>query len=171
MIKRLKYGATYILDKIDQDIIIKMSDRICGQKRKHFVDNFQVDKSLSLNTLNVEGFGAELAFCRLQGVPFDSTTIERESHFNKVDATLKNNMTVDVKWTKYRAGHLAVRIGKELKYVNMYALIIGNFPSYWFAGWATYEDTIKEENKKNLGKGFGYCLNQSQLNKELVIQH
>lgn len=165
----LVYSTKYILNDDEQKLIQNMSEIICAQGRLHFTNNYQRDKSMQLHQMNLNGFGAELAFCRLCQISFDSTTIENESHFTKVDAILMNGKTVDVKNTVYKSGKLIVRTGKEQKVVDLYALMIGVFPNFSFNGWASYEQIIRPENIKNLGWGPAYCLTQDQLNKKLSI--
>lgn len=165
----LKYGDKYTLSESEQELIVGMAKDICSQDRSYFVKNYQVDKSLKLYDLNINGFGAELAFCKLCDIEFDSTTIENENHFKKVDATLKNGIKVDVKNTKYKSGKLLVRIGKEAEPVDVYALMIGTFPSFTFSGWAKSEQIINPSTIKDLGHGNGYVMTQDELNKELKI--
>jgi len=166
---KLTAGTVYLLDEVDRKAIQEMSDKICGQDRSFFTENFKRDKSMPLNEMNLNGFGAELAFCKLCNVPFDYSTIEKESHFSKVDAILKNGKTIDVKTTVYVNGKLIVRVGKEQKIVDIYALMTGKFPEFKFCGWATYEEIIQVKNIGNLGWGAAYSLTQSQLNNEFEI--
>lgn len=156
-------GTVYNLQLRDQQIIKNMSDLICRQDRTYFTSNYQRDKTMSLDELNINGFGAELAFCRLCNIDFDSMTNEKESHFTKADCTLTDGRTVDVKNTKYSSGKLIVRCGKEEKKVGIFVLMTGVFPIYTFRGWSTYEQIIQPENIINLGKGDAYCLTQSCL--------
>ena len=134
----LIYGTKYNLIGEEQKLINNMSESICGQGRLHFTNNYQRDKSMKLHNMNLNGFGAELAFCKLCQIPFDSSTIEKESHFTKMDAILKNGKTVDVKNTVYSSGKLIVRTGKEHKVVDLYAIMIGTFPNFIFSGCASY---------------------------------
>lgn len=166
---KLIYGNRYKLTASEQNIIINMSEIICNQGRLHFTSKYQRDKSFKLHQMNLNGFGAELAFCKLCNIPFDSSTIEKESHFSKVDATLINGKTVDVKNTVYSSGQLIVRTGKEQKIVDIYALMIGTFPNFVFSGWASYEEIIQPKLIKDLGWGPAYTLAQIDLNKELII--
>jgi hypothetical protein len=167
--KFLNYNTYYNLTHQDKEIIEEMATNICKQDRSYFLNNYKIDKNVKLYEMNLNGFGAELAFCRLCDVEFDSSTIEKENHFNKEDAILKNGTTVDVKNTIYPNGKLLVRIGKEEKDIDIYALVIGKFPSFKFAGWASYKDIINPELKKDLGYGPTYCLPQDNLNKILEI--
>ena len=165
----LLLGTQYTLEENDKNIILKMSKRICEQKRKYFVDNYKYDHSVSLDYTNINGFGAELAFCRLWGFKFDFSTIEKENHFKKIDCILPDGRSVDVKQTKYENGMLAVPVNKKKTYVNLFALMTGVFPSYTFKGWTTYEYQIQKKNIINLGRGPGYCLPQSEINKDLQL--
>ena len=167
---KLIKNTTYVLNEKDKKLIQEMSDKICSQDRSFFTNNFKRDKSISLNEMNLNGFGAELAFCNLSNVLFDNSTIEKESHFSKVDAVLKNGKTIDVKNTIYTNGKLIVRLGKEQKVVDIYALMTGKFPNFKFCGWAKYEEIIQAKNIVNLGWGDAYALNQNQLNDELEIE-
>lgn len=167
---KLTAGTVYVLDELEIKAIQEMSDKICAQDRSFFIDNFKRDKLTPLNEMNLNGFGAELAFCKLCNVEFDYSTIEKESHFSKDDAVLKNGKTVDVKTTVYTNGKLLVRVGKEQKVVDIYALMIGKFPQFKFCGWAAYEEIIQVKNIVNyLSFGDSYTLTQSQLNNELEI--
>ena len=162
-------GTTLKLTEPDQQLIEEMAANICKQDRSYFVDNFKRDKITTLYQMNLNGFGAELAFCRLCDVEFDSSTNQHESHFNKEDAILKDGTTVDVKNTTYPKGKLIVRTGKESKLIDIYALVIGTFPVFKFSGWAKYKDIIQQKLIVNLGGGDSYCLPQNRLRKSLKI--
>ena len=164
----LKRGTKYTLSLEDRMAIIQMSERICEQKRQYFQDNFKRDKLTDLHTMNLNGFGAELAFCRLVNAEFDFTTDETENHFLNPDCTLADGKTIDVKTTIYPGGKLIVRTGKEDVHVDAYALMIGTFPSFTFRGWATYEEIIRDVNLQNLGYGDNYALEQGELESILV---
>ena len=165
----LIFGKTISLSYRDQELIINMSMDICKQDRSYFIDNYKRDTAIDLYQMNLNGFGAELSFCRLCDIEFDSSTIQEENHFNKADAIMKDGRTVDVKNTTYPSGKLLVRTGKEKKYVDIYVLMIGVFPTFRFSGYIKYKDIIKPELIKNLGKGDSYCLDQSDLNKYLLL--
>ena len=165
----LNYGTSLELTQSDQELIKDMSATICKQDRSYFVNNFKRDKTMTLYEMNLNGFGAELVFCRLCGVEFDSSTIQKESHFSNADAILKDGTTVDVKNTTYPNGKLLVRTGKESKLVDIYALVIGTFPVFKFSGWASYKDIIQKKLIINLGMGNSYCLPQNSLRKSLKI--
>jgi hypothetical protein len=163
----LHYGTKITLSLADQKLIENMSATICNQDRSYFVNNFKKDKSVKLYNMNLNGFGAELAFCRLCGIEFDSSTNKNDNHYNNPDAVLNNGLTVDVKNTIYKNGKLIVRTGKEHKRVDLYALVIGTFPDFTFVGWKEYDHIIDKSLIVNLGWGPAYCLSQDNLNKTL----
>lgn len=169
MKKELNYGDSYELNFKQQQIILNMADEIAKQDRSYFENNFKRDKSMDLAVMNINGFGAELAFCRLTDSKFDSTTIAKENHFLKDDAVLADGRTVDVKTTVYKTGKLLIRFGKEDKKVDLYALMIGEFPKYTFRGWISYDDIINQENIVEFPQGKSYVKTQQELNHNLII--
>jgi len=166
--KKLTFGTEIILSESDQELIKNMSTSICNQDRSYFINNFKKDASVKLYNMNLNGFGGELAFCRLMDLKFDSSTNKNENHYNNADAILNNGKTVDVKNTIYNNGKLIVRKGKESKKVNLYVLMVGTFPNFRFCGWKEYEIIINSNLLVNLGYGDAYCLPQSELNEVLL---
>ena len=169
MLKKLVSGTNYTLNQDEQSLILNMAAEICSQDRSLFVNNYKVDKSMSLMDMNKNGFGAELAFCKLCDVDFDSSTIKEENHFCRADAKFIDGTEIDVKTTVYDFGKLLVRGGKEKKVVDIYTLMTGVFPNYVFRGWATYNEIIRPENIERYNWGFTYAMKQNRLRKELDI--
>ena len=77
--------AIHILSEPDQKLITKMATIICEQQREYFVSHTKRDKSMEFYKMNLNGFGAELAFCRLAKVEFDESVIENENHFKSTN--------------------------------------------------------------------------------------
>ena len=65
---------------------------------------------------------------------------------------------------------LVAGLWKKETFVDIFVLMIGKFPSFTYKGWVTHDYLINEKNIKDLGKGKGYCINQSELNKDLEIK-
>jgi hypothetical protein len=117
---------------------------------------------------DVEGFAAELAFSRLVNVYPDLTIGARHGGF---DCELNEyfGIRVDVKATRYRSGRLLATRGKfDVSDVDVYALMVGEMPTYRFVGWATKEELIQQANLSDLGRGVGYVLPQARLHRELL---
>jgi len=167
---KLIYGSKYSLSLNEQQQIKEMADKIESQGRDYFKNNYKIDKSMRFRDMNINGFGAELAFCKLCNTDFDSSTNESENHFNKFDTVLRNGLSVDVKTTKYRTGKLLVRLGKEKKKVDVYALMIGEFPNYEFKGFAYYQDIVNNDNIIKIRDVKTYALTQDFLKKELQFE-
>jgi hypothetical protein len=115
--------------------------------------------------VNLEGVGAELAFCRLANVYPDLTTHIRAGG---ADALLHDGLRLDVKATRHENGQLLVLPSKTAGDADLYALMTGTFPAYVFQGWARAEDVRQPENLKNLGYGEAYALPQAKLRRRLV---
>lgn len=110
---------------------------------------------------DLEGIGAELAFCKLMNVYPDLQCENRPV----ADATLPCGKTVDVKSTTYEDGKLAVTLWKKPT-VDLFALMVGRFPTYRLAGFRPAQEVISLLNIGNLGHGETYVLEQWQLNQK-----
>ena len=170
MRKELNYNDSYTLNQEEQDLIKNMATTITNQDSSYFTNNFKRDQTMDFYDMNLNGFGAELAFCNLTFSEFDSTTNPNQNHFLKDDAVLADGRTVDVKTTVYKTGKLLIRCGKEDKKVDLYALMIGEFPKYTFRGWIAYDDIIDQENIVELPQGKSYVKTQQDLNHNLIIE-
>lgn len=107
---------------------------------------------------DLEGIGAEIAFCRMMNVYPDLSLDGRPNH----DAVFFGS-TVDVKATKYRNGHLLAVRGKVDKPAEIYALMVGEFPSYRFAGLMPSCSFLLPERIADFGYGQSYAASQSDL--------
>jgi len=115
------------------------------------------NQSGELTDLN--GIAAEIAFCKIHNVYPD---LEINVH-PAADCVLHSGEEVDVKTTRYASGRLlAVRWKKPN--VDLFALMIGEFPSYRYAGSMTAAELLKDERLRDFGHGLGYAADQSELN-------
>ncbi len=172
MIQKLKFGMVYTLSYEDMSIIEEMAKNFEAQNDNgYFEKNFKIDKNMKQREMTINGFGAELAFCRLCAINFDDSVETFKNYFIQDDAVLKNGKRIDVKNTIYKYGRLAISPNKAKHIVDGYALMIGEYPTFTFKGWATYDEIINEKNFKTLPKRHykSYILEQHQLNKELII--
>jgi hypothetical protein len=112
-------------------------------------------------TTDLEGIGAELAFCRIANVYPDLTI---DSHPEE-DALTHCGRRVDVKGTRYERGHLLAVLGKAGKAADIYVLVVGTFPRYRIAGMAYAEEVFKDENIKDFGYGPTYAVPQRNLHR------
>lgn len=118
-------------------------------------DNWQTD---------LEGIAAEIAFCKHQNIYPD---LEIGS-YGIADCVSVKHGQVDVKSTKYKRGRLlAIRKKMELPMLpDTYVLMIGEFPTYEFAGYIPSSDLLQEHNLIDLGYGLTYGVEQPKLIKD-----
>jgi len=109
--------------------------------------------------MHLDGFGGELAFCRLFNVYPDLQVNDK----NRADCRLHCGLTVDVKTTHHENGRLISIRHKVEKQADLYALVVGRFPRYRLVGLATAEELFSDESLKDLGHGPTYMLDQDRL--------
>ena len=107
---------------------------------------------------DLEGIAGEMAYCKIFNVYPDFQT----NVIPKADCILHNGLTVDIKTTKYAKGHLIAAKWKG-DGVDLYALMVGTFPTYKFVGLATKQELLAKENITNFGRGDLYALPQEKL--------
>lgn len=107
-----------------------------------------------------QGIGAEMVYCKLMNV-YPDLTIDGGRPLD--DALLINGKTVDVKATKYKNGKLLVSTKKRSMPCDIYALMVGTFPTYRLAGHMTAEELFQNKRLEDLGHGDGYAANQEEL--------
>jgi len=90
---------------------------------------------------DIDSMGAELAFCRLFNVYPD---MDPQRAKPLVDATLPSGLTVDVKQTSYKNGHLAPKAMSRSEPCDIYALVIGTVPHFNYVGWLDYEAVFQK---------------------------
>ena len=118
---------------------------------------------------DLEGIGAEMAFCKLFNVYPDLTIGPRSAKCNQdfFDCTV-NGYTIDVKATKYPSGRLLAAPWKgEGNPPKCYALMVGKFPTYVFKGFMFSKDLLVPARLGNLGHGPTYIASQDELIGEL----
>lgn len=83
------------------------------------------------------------------------------------DTVLQDGRTVDVKVTQYKNGKLLVKALDRHKngLPDMYALMIGKFPEYEFAGWISSTEVIQEDRIDNTLPHPAYTAYQHELRK------
>jgi len=149
------------LDKTEQEIAESLAKRRYNAARKAGVTNAKIGPQ-SNHLTDLEGIGSEFAFCKLFNLFPDLTVGARKGGH---DCLITDDyFRVDVKATKYKTGRLLARTSKTMEDADLYALMIGEFPTYSFVGWAWNYQLLKEENIMNLGHGNGYALTQEELN-------
>jgi hypothetical protein len=108
---------------------------------------------------DLEGFGAELAFCKLMNIYPDLET----ENYPSYDCMDCNGITYDVKSTIYPNGHLLATLKKKNNPPDKYVLCVGEFPEYKIVGEIGADEFLQDSNIGNLGKGPGFMLTQAEL--------
>lgn len=114
----------------------------------------------SQETIELEGVGAELAFCKLANVYPDTGNAPRPE-----DCHLADGRRVDVKATRHEHGHLLAVRWKKVGAVHLYVLMVGEFPRYRCAGFYPSDDLLREERLKEIGGGLAYAASQDELQR------
>ena len=150
-----------ILNDSEQKLAIYVARKRYESSRKSGIVNAKKGPQSNEQT-DLEGIGAEIAFCKMfnvypdlgEGCPYaDAWTLELGS--------------VDVKATKWRKGRILAQPSKiNLEKVDNYVLMVGQFPSYRYVGSASSEELLHPQSITDMGHGPVYALNQSQLKQK-----
>jgi hypothetical protein len=145
------------LSNIEQAIAKSIARLRHQNARDKGIKNSKIGSQSNEET-DLEGIGAELAFCKMFNIYPDLQV----DHLPEEDALLRTGQKVDVKTTKYERGHLIVALWKKHK-MDLYSLMVGKFPLYRFAGVIPAEKVFLPSNLKNFGYGNSYAVKQSEL--------
>lgn len=110
--------------------------------------------------IDLEGAGAEVAFCKLANVYPDT-----DPGAKAVDAWTRHGVAVDVKATTHEDGRLLAVRWKKRGEVAVYVLMVGKFPTYRCAGFLDSDELLRNERLKDLGRGLAYCASQHELDQ------
>ena len=121
--------------------------------------NPQQGAVLSEQDMDLEGAGAELAFCKVANVYPDLN----DDHTNQVDAWTRGGARVDVKATRHERGRLLAVRWKQTGKVDFFVLMVGTFPKYRCAGFFPSNDLLKPHRLAQIGRGFSYAAEQDEL--------
>lgn len=117
--------------------------------------------------MDVDGFAAELAFCKAMNLNPDlAITNQSLTH----DCISRNGKTIDVKTTRCEGGRLLVTPNKKDSQTQIYVLVVGTPPAFNVIGWATKEEVFDARHFRELNGRWSYILEQSQLSK-FVADH
>lgn len=151
--------------------LTKMEQAICkyivSERKRNNSDAGVKEKKVSdqsSDDIEIDGYGGEIAFCRLFNLFPDFTTHPRGQDNDFGDCISKTGKRIDVKTTKYETGKLICALWKNNN-VDVYVLMTGTFPNYTYRGYATAENLKRQENIKNLGRGELYVMDQNNLSK------
>lgn len=146
----------------EQSIARYIAEERENNKKKHGVTDRKYDARQDSLQLNINGFGAEMAFCKFENV-FPDFTIH--NFMGGTDAIDKKGRRVDVKWSG--TDMLLAPRHKKRNQSDIFVLVKGDFPTFKMIGWATEDELLHEDNLKdwfNKGKE-GYGIHKDDLNR------
>src|SRR3990172_4634421 len=129
---------------------IEHDDPECPGYSKENENNNIVERKMSNRSsreINLDGYGAEFAFCKLFGTKLDKTHYSRGVKSDDGDTQLPSGKWVDVKCP--RTKDLMTPTWKSKAKADYYAMMIGSFEEgFEFRGFVTKEDFFQEKRKK-----------------------
>lgn len=135
-----------------------------GSKARTVMGNGRTQKENDLF-----GYGAEMAFCKLVNTYPD---LSWHSRTGGLDSRLPDGTRVDVKYSSNPKGDLLVRKDrKKPGEIDIFALLTGEFPRYYFVGYATEAEVFAATVSE--GKwSTNYVIPQAHLHKpEKLTEH
>lgn len=145
--KNIKIGTKVSLNSGEQMIAVHIAE-----SRRKANKNSQKNKHRTYpeEAIELEGVAGELAFCKLFNVMPDMSVGAR-SAIDKTDKgdALVENTTVDVKTTRKRDTKLIVGQNKKYNDVELYALMLGEFPNYTFLGFTSKKFLMQDINLRD----------------------
>lgn len=88
----------------------------------------------------VSQYGAELAFCKIMNI-YPDTAYDK---FNPEDCILSGHTRIDVKYTDLETGRLLAKKKDWSNPPDYFALMIGKFPKYRFAGFMKASELLTD---------------------------
>lgn len=158
----MKIGTKITLNETEQRLCKHIAKERYKVNRKKGVKNSKIGNQSDYLT-DLEGFGGEMAFCKLFNVYPDLKVQVTNQQTDTGDCVLPNGKVIDVKTTKYKNGKLLAAKWKTCEDIDAYALMVGTFPSYKFMGFMSRQELLQDSRLTNLGHGEGYAAHQSEL--------
>jgi hypothetical protein len=148
-----------ILNDIERSIAKTLAKKRYAKNRDTNTVNKKIGNQSDEYT-DLEGIASEIAFCKIFNIYPDFNLDDRPA----ADCFLSDGSSVDVKSTKYKNGKLLCVPWKKPN-VDLFALMIGEFPKYKYVGTMTSQELIQDKRLIDLGYGKSYGANQEELDK------
>jgi hypothetical protein len=164
-IPNIPIGRVVTLTDVEVAIVRGIAKKRYNACRAKGIKNSKVGEQSNEQT-DAEGFGAELAFCKLHNIYPDLEIKPRVTEDDDGDARLPiEGGLVDVKSTTYTTGRLITAHWKKPDTVDLYALMVGTLPTYTFKGFIRARDLLIPEKLGSLtgGKATAYIAEQGEL--------
>jgi hypothetical protein len=149
------------LNESEQMLARHIAERRWTTSREAGLVNPQQGRKMTEQEMDLEGAGAELAFCKVANVYPDMEM----THTNQVDAYTRNGERIDVKATRHERGRLLAVRWKKAGKVDFFVLMVGAFPKYRCAGFYPSEKLLQTAMLQPVGNGMAYAANQDDLQR------
>jgi len=126
----------------------------------HKVVDEDLGKDMDKWSIDLDGAVAEYCVAKALNVCPD---LDTSIKVGGIDLTTRKGKTVDVKSTRRLNGKLLAKLRKLNDPCDIYVLVIVDDFGGDIVGWTSKDKMFAEENKKDLGYGITYALEQSQL--------
>lgn len=124
------------------------TERFNNDAKAHVHDGRITEKKSSLK-ISIDGVLAEIAFCKMFNYYPDFTTQPRKGG---CDVIGRNGVRIDVKHSDYLLDpYLIVKKTTGRNESDIYALVVGVSPNFYFGGYIYAKDLFREENLKDWG--------------------
>jgi len=159
-------GNTRVVLNLEEQALCKfIAKRRYETARKAGVTNSKVGEQSNKDT-DLEGVAAELAFAKFykaypSGVFDIGARSSKKGEDGSGDISI-NNLTIDVKATKYATGKLIAAQWKDHTHIDYYALVVGSFPTYDIKGLMATNELIQDERLDFLPNGTNKVYQASQ---------
>lgn len=158
--KTIELNTVLTLSVYEQEIARICAEKRSSNNRKHNVHNNNFTKYSDFE-IDLQGFGGEMAFCKLFNL-FPDMQIGVRSAKEDVGDCIIDGMAVDVKTSRNDHGNLFVGINKQPT-VYAYALMTGLFPQFTFRGFFLTSDMMSQSRVTKMPGGLCFKANQNEL--------
>lgn len=148
------------LTEIEQELVRLVARRRFEVSRERGLRDCK-QGDMTNEEMDLEGFGAELAFCKLTNAYPDMNL----DHTNQVDALTSDGRTWDVKATKHETGRLIAVKWKSSDKVDFFVLMIGTFPKYRCAGFLPSKELLIAQRETDMRGRIVYAAPQDELQR------
>lgn len=144
----------------DQRLVVRTAAARYQANRAGLVKDRSICGSINID---LNGFGGEVAFCRLYEIEPDFDISPRSSAWGTDSGDcILNGKRIDVKTTEWQNGRLLATRWKRPD-VDYFVLMVGKFPSYECRGFMATGDLLHPSRLIDLGRGLTYAAPQSGL--------
>jgi hypothetical protein len=156
----IEKGTVITLSEYEQEIAKMCAEKRSKNNRRHNVKNNNFT-AYSDFEVDLQGFGGEMAFCKLFKLYPDMEIGVRSAKEDKGDCTL-DGFRIDVKTSRNDNGNLFVGINKQPT-VYAYALMTGLFPQFTFRGFILTSDMMSTNRVTKMPGGICFKAEQNEL--------